>query len=414
MYSRTGASAYKEDLHNIIALCEALGNPHKKIKSIHIAGTNGKGSTSHMIASVLQTAGFKTGLYTSPHLKDFGERIRINGEMIEQHFVINFIKNTEAIIKKINPSFFELTVAMAFCYFVEKKVDVAVIETGLGGRLDSTNIITPELSVITNIGLDHTDILGSTLEKIATEKAGIIKPYIPVVIGEVLPQTEPVFRKIGLQQHAPLIIAPELYHVAATQFLNHKMVMEIADNQHSHTHLTLDLTGIYQTKNIITAYAAVKQLIQQGWTITAEQIEEGFKHTKNNTGLKGRWDVVQTNPVIIMDVGHNDAGFKEILHHLNTLYPNKKYHFIIGFVKDKDIEPILTRLPKSAQYYFTHAHIPRALPASALAKQAKDHGLSGEYFNHVNAALHAAKLNAAKEDIILICGSFFVLSEVSE
>lgn len=414
MFSRVGSSAYKENLDNTHALLKALGNPHKNFKSIHIAGTNGKGSSSHMLASALQTAGYNTGLYTSPHIKDFGERIRINGKMIDKDFVIQFIQDTKKIVTQISPSFFELTVAMAFLYFSTNEVDIAVIETGLGGRLDSTNVIIPELSIITNIGLDHTDILGDTLEKIANEKAGIIKSHIPIIVGEILPETLPVFQAAAKKMQSPLTLASNRYSINNTSYGEEgiSFIMEETDTKRK-INLTLDVLGIYQSKNTITAYSALQQLIKQGWGISGENIRDGFKNIKKNTGLFGRWDVLQHYPTIILDVGHNVSGFKEILHHLNTQYPNRNYHFIIGFVKDKNINSILATLPKKSTYYFTQAHIPRALDANNLKQQAEIYSLHGEVYEDVNRAVQLAKECAANEDIIIICGSFYVLSELA-
>ena len=309
MFSRIGAAAYKKDLTNTIALCEFLDNPHQHFKTIHIAGTNGKGSVSHMLASILQTAGYKTGLYTSPHLKDFRERIKVNGEMIPEDFVVDFTENIKPQIEKISPSFFEITVAMAFEYFAEQKVEIAIIETGLGGRLDSTNIISPELSIITNIGWDHMNMLGDSIEQIAIEKAGIIKPSIPVVVGEVLPETLPVFEKIAQEKNTKLHIASHLRNITNWRWDKNELIVEIVDVHHTdHKTYHLDLPGIYQTKNLLTVLEACHQLQQTGWKINDTIIKKALTQTKKLTGLYGRWEIIHHSPLAILDVAHNVDG----------------------------------------------------------------------------------------------------------
>lgn len=431
MYSRIGAAAYKEDLHNTIALCNAIDNPQNKFKSIHIAGTNGKGSTSHMLAAMLQQAGYKTGLYTSPHLKDFRERIKINGEMISQEFVVDFVQRTKTISEQIQPSFFELTVAMAFEYFETEKVDIAVIETGLGGRLDSTNIITPILSIITNIGYDHMDILGHTLEKIAAEKAGIIKPNVPVIIGEYLPETKPVFIDKAKECAAPVYFAQDEYAVSNTQYSMQLLSCDITSTEHNITeHFELDLNGLYQTKNIRTVLCAEGILMQHGFSIKNEDEKAALKNVKKLTGFYGRWDVISTNPTIVLDVAHNEDGIRQLLTQLSVVRgsltvvpgtssassvvhrPSSVVHILLGMVKDKDISKVLSILPKNAQYYFTNAHIERALPHKDLQEKAKAFDLNGESFDDVNEAIKAAKRNAAANDIIIVCGSVFLVAEV--
>ena len=415
MYSRIGAAAYKEDLHNTIALCNAIDNPQTKFKSIHIAGTNGKGSTSHMLAAILQQAGYKTGLYTSPHLKDFRERIKINGEMITQNFVVDFVERTKKISEQIQPSFFELTVAMAFDYFEKEKVELAVIETGLGGRLDSTNIITPILSIITNIGYDHMDILGNTLEKIAVEKAGIIKPKIPVVIGEYLPETKNIFIEKAKQCNAPIHFAQDEYVVSNINYTMQLLSCDVSSTEDNITEtFELDLNGLYQTKNICTVLCAEGILMQQGFNIKNTDEKQALKHTKKLTGLYGRWDVISSNPTVVLDVAHNEDGIKQLLHQLSIVSrPLSDLHFVLGMVKDKDILKVLSILPKNAQYYFCNAHIERALPHHELLEKAKPFKLNGESFDDVKEAIKAAKLNAAADDIIIICGSVFLVAEVS-
>lgn len=412
MFSRIGAVAYKKDLTNTIALCEILGNPHKKFKTIHVAGTNGKGSTSHMLAAVLQTVGYKTGLYTSPHLKDFRERIKVNGEMCEQDFIIDFVEKIKPYIDTIQPSFFEITVAMAFEYFAQQKVDVAVIEVGLGGRLDSTNVITPEVSVITNIGWDHMNLLGDTLEKIAYEKAGIIKENIPVVVGEYITETKPVFEKVAAEKNAPLIFAQEKRFVTEWKYEHHKLLATVVNKYNDeHEMYELDLPGVYQTKNLIAVLETVHQLQLKDWNISDKQIKEGLSKTKKITGLHGRWELVHENPAVILDVGHNEDGIKQIVEQLELTTYNQ-LHIIIGMVKDKAIEKVLLLLPKYANYYFTKAQIPRALPANELAEKAVGFGLQGKAFPEVNTALTAVLTHAHKDDLILICGSVFLVGEV--
>ncbi|MBK9486706.1 MAG: bifunctional folylpolyglutamate synthase/dihydrofolate synthase [Chitinophagaceae bacterium] len=422
MYSRIGAAAYKEDLHNTIALCNAIDNPQTKFKSIHIAGTNGKGSTSHMLAAMLQQAGYKTGLYTSPHLKDFRERIKINGEMISEDFVVDFVERTKTVSEEIKPSFFELTVAMAFDYFEKEKVDIAIIETGLGGRLDSTNIITPLLSIITNIGYDHMDLLGNTLEKIASEKAGIIKPNVPVIIGEYLPETKNIFIEKATQCHAPIYFAQDEYAVSNIHYTMQLLSCDITSTEHNITEtFELDLNGFYQTKNIRTVLCAEGILTQLGFPIKNEDEKQALKKVKKLTGLYGRWDVISSNPTIILDVAHNEDGIKQLLNQLSIVSRESSVvsrekaalHFIIGMVKDKDISKVLSILPKNAQYYFCNAHIERALPHKELLEKAKIFELNGESFDDVNEAIKAAKLNAAADGIIIVCGSVFLVAEVA-
>lgn len=414
MFSRIGAAAYKKDLHNTIELCNALHNPQKKFKSIHIAGTNGKGSTSHMLAALLQQAGYKTGLYTSPHLKDFRERIKVNGEMITEDFVIEFTQRTKALSEKIQPSFFELTVAMAFDYFALQNVDIAVIETGLGGRLDSTNIITPLVSIITNIGYDHMNILGDTLEEIASEKAGIIKPGVPVVIGEYLPQTKNIFINKANEGNSKIYFASDEYTVTdiipTTTALNctvKNIEHNIAEN------FTLDLNGLYQTKNLCTVLCAEGILMQQGFTIKDEAEKFALANTKKLTGLHGRWDIIAQHPSIVLDVAHNEDGIKQIIGQLALINNNNaKIHFVVGMVKDKEVSKVLSLLPADAVYYFTNAHIPRALPATELQSKAAAYKLQGNCFDDVNKAIAAAKQKAATTDLIIVCGSVFLVGEV--
>ncbi len=412
MFSRIGAAAYKADLTNTIRLCDALNNPQHKLKSIHIAGTNGKGSTSHMLSAILQTAGYKTGLYTSPHLKDFRERIKVNGEMVREEFVIDFTEKIKPLIEEIEPSFFEITVAMAFEYFAQQQVDVAVIETGLGGRLDSTNIITPELSIITNIGWDHMNILGDSLEKIAFEKAGIIKEGIPVVIGEVLLETGIVFEKTAKERNAPLSIASHKRQVVDWNWEKHELVVEVAEDHHTdHKKYHLDLPGVYQTKNLLTVLEACSQLQQLGWKIDDKVIHKGLQHTKKLTGLHGRWEIIHTSPLVVLDVAHNVDGMRQLVQQAEVTEHNQ-LHIVIGMVKDKEIERMLALLPKSAVYYFTKAQIPRALPEDELMETAGKLNLQGDSFPDVNKALEFALQHAHPDDLVIVCGSVFLVGEV--
>ena len=414
MFSRIGAAAYKADITNTILLCEAVGNPQEKFKSIHIAGTNGKGSTSHMLAAILQSAGYKTGLYTSPHLKDFRERIKINGEEISEEFVVDFTERISPFIDKIEPSFFEITVAMAFEYFEKNKVDIAIIETGLGGRLDSTNIIKPEVSVITNIGMDHMNLLGNTLEAIAGEKAGIIKKGIPAIIGAVLPETEKVFTDKALQVETSITIASQQKWISDWHHDKQHLVATVANHQEDEQQQTyeLDLPGIYQLKNLITVLETIKILRQKGWIIEEKFIKSGLKNVKKLTGLFGRWQILQQHPTIVLDVAHNEDGIRQIVQQLETeVYT--KLHIIIGMVKDKEIETVLSLLPQSATYYFTKAQIPRALDEVVLMNLAFKYNLSGASFPNVNDALTAAKTTAGNDDLILVCGSVFIVGEVN-
>ena len=412
LYSRIGAAAYKPNLDNTIRLCESLDNPHTKFKSVHIAGTNGKGSVSHILAAIFQTAGYKTGLYTSPHLKDFRERIKVNGEMISEEFVIDFTKRIKPLIEEIEPSFFEITVAMAFDYFEKQKVDIAIIETGLGGRLDSTNIITPELSIITNIGWDHVNILGDSLEKIATEKAGIIKQDVPVIVGEVLNETQPVFEKIAIEKKAPLSIASKKRQAIEWKWEKHELIVEVAeDHKTDHKVYRLDLAGLYQTKNLLTVLEACSQLQQQGWKIDEAIIHKALKQVKKITGLHGRWDIIHEHPLVVLDVGHNEDGIKQIVKQIE-LTDHHELHIILGMVNDKEIDNVLKLFPTKANYYFTQAQIPRALPAECLQQKAKAIGLKGKTYPDVNMALKEVKDMADKNDLILVCGSVFLVGEV--
>lgn len=413
LFSKIGAAAYKKDITNTVLLCEAAGNPQNKIKTVHVAGTNGKGSVSHMLAAIFQQCGYKTGLYTSPHLKDFRERIKVNGDFIEEGFVVSFVEKIKKVSEEIDPSFFELTVVMALEYFAEQETDIAIIETGLGGRLDSTNVITPVLSIITNIGYDHTNILGDTLEKIAFEKAGIIKPNVPVVIGESLLETKDIFLEKAKSTGSPIIFAQEKFSISNPVLKSKELEIEVQENNGVEKEkFTLDLNGIYQQKNLLTVLASVNELNRLGFNLEKKNILAALSAVKKTTGLHGRWDIIHQHPMIALDVAHNEDGIKQLLHQV-SLCSYKNLHIIFGIVKDKDADKILSLLPKKANYYFTKAQIPRALPEDELAAIASRYNLQGERFSEVNKALRTATDNASREDLIVICGSVFLVGEVS-
>jgi dihydrofolate synthase / folylpolyglutamate synthase len=414
MFSKLGASAIKSNLTNTIELCSRLGDPHKKFESIHVGGTNGKGSTSHMLSAILQIAGYKTGLYTSPHLRDFRERIRINGEMMPETAVVEFVQKQRKSIEELSPSFFEVTVAMAFDYFAREQVDIAVIEVGLGGRLDSTNVISPILSVITNIGYDHMNILGDTLPQIASEKAGIIKPHIPVVIGEKQQEVEDIFITAANRCKSEIVFASEEWDVRPDSRLQKAATLNlIATHSFQHTTyaLELDLWGSYQMKNIKAVLSAVQHLQNIGYIITSNHIQTALKQVTSLTGLMGRWQILNREPLTICDTGHNEDGILEVLKNINaTEYQD--LHMIIGMVKDKDVHKILSMLPTNAHYYFCQPALERAVPASELLKSAEKFGLEGRSYPTVKEALDAAKKNAGLNDLIFIGGSTFVVAEI--
>jgi dihydrofolate synthase/folylpolyglutamate synthase len=411
MFSRSGVKAYKADLNNTLELCNFLGNPERKIKTIHVAGTNGKGSVSHMLAAVLQNNGYKTGLYTSPHLKDFRERIKINGELMDEEFLVDFVEKTKGVSEEIEPSFFELTFVMALDYFACKKVDVAVIETGLGGRLDSTNVITPLLSVITNVSFDHMDILGNTLEKIAVEKAGIIKRNVPVVIGERNSATENIFKTKAAEMNAPVFFAEDSYEIISSVYQSASLQLEIANKKsEENIRLLLDLNGVYQQKNILTVLVAIN-VLKNHFRLERERIGDALARVKKLTGLFGRWEVIHEKPTVVLDVAHNEDGIKQLILQIAKL-KFSHLHIIFGMVKDKEIKKVLCQLPTSASYYFTKAHNPRALNQFELQSMAKEFDLKGETFVDVNKALKAAMERASQQDLIIVCGSVFVIAEV--
>jgi len=413
MYSRIGAAAYKADLINTQKLCAHLNNPENKFKSIHVAGTNGKGSTSHGLAAIFQSAGYKTGLYTSPHLKSFTERIRINGKEISQQNVVDFIGLNKDFIGELQPSFFELTVGMAFDFFAKEKVDIAIIETGLGGRLDSTNVIIPEISVITNISFDHVNLLGNTLKEIAKEKAGIIKNKIPVVINERQEEVKQVFNEKAQETNSTIFFASDKISIEHVSILNGKRNIEVRENGIKKYNLTTDLIGNYQFKNIAGIIETINIANQKGWNISVENIKEGLSEVNKLTGLKGRWQILSQAPLTVCDTGHNEAGINAIIEQLKN-YKYKKLFWIIGTVNDKDLNKILNLLPTDAYYFFCEPDIPRKLNAEILAEQAKIYNLKGEIIKNVNEALFEARKNASPNDLILIAGSNFIVSELNE
>ena len=393
-FQKVGKSAYKPGLQNAQALDEYFGFPHKKFKTIHIAGTNGKGSVSHMFASVLQEAGYKTGLFTSPHLKDFRERIKVNGLMVTEDEVVVWFEKNKNIIEKVKPSFFEMTSALAFDYFAEREVDIAVIETGLGGRLDSTNIISPILSIITNIGLDHTDLLGDTIEKIADEKAGIIKKNVPVVIGETQPEIKIVFEEKADEMMSEIVFADQKYQVeksflTTNQYRLYSIVSKDRKKKFFEG-LRTELLGEYQEKNVVTVLAAIDELKEKGIVITEHHVFRGLKNVVSLTGLLGRWQVLSEKPYIVCDTGHNVDGIKEIVKQIKSCKFEKLY-IVLGMVGDKDVESVLQILPKEAIYFYTKANIPRAMNEETLMELGKKYGLSGNCYDSVEEAYNTAK-----------------------
>ena len=406
-YQRVGQSAYKEGLDNSLALDAHFGYPHRSYRTIHVAGTNGKGSTSHLLAAVLNKAGYKVGLYTSPHLIDFRERIRVNGEMIDQQFVVDFVKNHREAFEPIMPSFFELTMEMAFLYFKHMEVDVAIIETGLGGRLDSTNIILPNLSIITNIGFDHIQYLGNTLPKIAAEKAGIIKPNTPVVIGEIEnEEVRAVFAAKAEQENATIVFAEESMDNFTSEISKDGWIL----NNDSYQNLRSELGGWVQNKNARTVLTAIHELMKMDYKIPNQAVYQGFANVVELTALMGRWQTLQENPKVVCDTGHNDHGVRYIVEQLG-MESYETLHIVFGVANDKDSAAILSMLPKDAVYYFTQASIERALNVNILAETAHQYGLKGNKYNTVELAMKAAKENANKNDFIFIGGSSFVVAD---
>jgi dihydrofolate synthase/folylpolyglutamate synthase len=412
-YHRIGKAAYRSDLKNIILLDNYFKNPHLKYPTIHVAGTNGKGSVTHMIASVLQEAGYKTGLYTSPHLKDFRERIKVNGEMISENEVVTFVTKHKDIIESLKPSFFEMTVAMAFNYFAECNVDVAVIEVGLGGRLDSTNIIKPVLSVITNIGHDHLDLLGDTLEKIAVEKAGIIKRNVPVIISETQPETKNVFIKKAEENGTSIMFADEVFSCDLKQNKNltsgrEYLMTELSTNNKLKGKTFLG--GNYQSKNLQAVFTAFK-LLKNIFKVSEKNVSEGIRNVIINTGIQGRWQILSSSPLTICDTGHNKEGLEYVMNQIKKV-PSSALHIVIGFVNDKDLGSVLPLFPTNAIYYFTKASVPRALNEIKLKMEAEKYGLAGQSYPDVRTALYWARKQANESDVIFIGGSTFVVAEV--
>ncbi|NMC98504.1 MAG: bifunctional folylpolyglutamate synthase/dihydrofolate synthase [Bacteroidales bacterium] len=406
VFHQIGSSAYKPGLENTIRILTALHQPQNSFRSIHVAGTNGKGSVSHFLSSILQSAGFKTGLYTSPHLVDFGERIRVNGETIDKQFVVDFVENHKSLIEKVQPSFFEITMAMAFDYFAKSEVDVAVIEVGLGGRLDSTNIIQPELSIITNISFDHEEFLGHTLPEIAAEKAGIIKPHTPVVIGEALSETKPVFIQKAFEMNAPIFFSEDSRQVFFERYEENRMWVKTSDGKS----YLVGLTGNYQLKNIATVLTAVDQLRKTNFEITEINLKEGLEKVIEKTGLQGRWQIISSSPKIIADTGHNPGGIAFVSQQLKT-QQFRTLRMVFGMVNDKDIDTVLTLLPKNGVYYFTQAKIKRAFPSEDLLQKGQLAGLNGKAFSTIEEAIKVALNEADKEDLIFIGGSNYVVGE---
>jgi dihydrofolate synthase/folylpolyglutamate synthase len=407
MFQRVGAQAIRKGLSNTIELCEALGNPQNTFDAIHIAGTNGKGSTSHMLAAVLQKAGYKTGLYTSPHLKQFTERIRVDGSEVNRGYVVEFVNRIQPLIQKIQPSFFEITVAMAFDYFASMKVDVAVVEVGLGGRLDSTNIVHPILSVITNIGMDHQDILGDTVEMIAREKAGIIKHGVPVVISERQEEVDQIFCEVAISCQAPIYFAGDRIVVKKTGdefaiYKNKELYLDKVD---------LDLKGSYQRRNLLGVIQSIDLLRERGFELTDAVVIEGLASVTTLTGLRGRWQKLGENPLIICDTGHNAEGIEQVVRQIRS-EPFVKLFIVLGMVRDKDISRVLGLLPKEARYFFCQSKIPRAMDAVKLREKGLEFGLQGEVIYDVNDAIDAARKNATDKDMIFIGGSTFVVAEI--
>lgn len=411
MYHRIGDAAYKADLDNTLALLKVLKEPQKGLKFVHVAGTNGKGSVSNFLAAILQSAGYKTGLYTSPHLKDFRERIRINGKMIPEKYVTEFVQKYKTQFEKIEPSFFEWSVALAFDYFRAEKPDVAIIETGLGGRLDSTNVINPIFSIITNIGMDHTALLGDTLEKIATEKAGIIKPGTPVVIGESQ-QIKNVFVKKAKTENSRIVFADKEYKAALKTNNQLKLVVDVFERRSVvQKNMEVGIAGMYQVKNVQTVFSAINVLHQKGFLIKSDAVLKGFKNVMALTGFAGRWHILSQEPLTIADTGHNAEGLRHVVEQIERI-PFKNLHFVLGIASDKSIEDMLSLLPKKGTYYFCKANVPRALEENELRQRAHAYGMQGESYNTVKEAFEKARSTAQKDDLIFVGGSTYVVAEV--
>ncbi|AHM58835.1 bifunctional folylpolyglutamate synthase/dihydrofolate synthase [Flammeovirgaceae bacterium 311] len=410
MFQRIGAAAFKKDLSNTVRLCKALDYPHLKFPAVHVAGTNGKGSSSHTLAAILHAAGYKTGLYTSPHLKDFTERIRINGKAISQQEVVDWVARHKNLVEEVQPSFFELTVGMAFDWFAREKVDIAIIETGMGGRLDSTNVITPLVSLITRIGLDHTAFLGNTLPAIAAEKAGIIKPKVPVVISQRQPQVVEVFEETARKQHSPIFFAEDTY---SASWRSAGVLQILKDNQPWLPAQPTDLKAQYYAANIPGILKVVELLGRQRYQITEEAIAAGISGVCRVTGLKGRWQVLGEHPLVVADVSHNPDGMLHLMQQVEQIR-HQRLFILLGMVADKDVSSTLELLPKEAFYFYCRADIPRAMSAEALSEIAQQHGLQGIVIPDVNQALKQARHLASADDIVMITGSTFVVAEINE
>ncbi|MBE8713641.1 bifunctional folylpolyglutamate synthase/dihydrofolate synthase [Sphingobacterium hungaricum] len=413
MFTRDGASAFHKDLDRTLAICESLGNPQHQFKSIHVGGTNGKGSSSHMLAAALATAGYKTGLYTSPHLVDFRERIRINGEMITERAVIDFVNTNKNLFETIKPSFFEATVGMAFQYFAAQKVDIAIIEVGLGGRLDSTNVIQPEVALITNVSMDHMNLLGDTLQEIAGEKAGIIKANTPIIISEHNSLIDSIFIAKANEVHAPIAFASDSFHVRRESRTKAGNEIDVENSTTQITYeLLLDLQGSYQSKNVLGVLAVLDELNRQGnYHISNLDIKSALSQVQLLTGFQGRWQTISQDPLLICDTGHNEDGIKEVIKNLQTI-PYSRLHFVIGAMKDKDLSHILPLLPNDAIYYFSAPDMPRAMPATELKDIALTYGLQGNAYASVMDAVEAAKSAYQPSELIFVGGSNFVVAEL--
>ena len=417
MFQRVGAAGFKKGLGNTLVLAEALGHPERRFRSVHVAGTNGKGSSSHQLAAVLQAAGYKVGLYTSPHLREFTERIRVNGQELAPEYLVDWVAKWRPLFEEVQPSFFEMCVALAFAYFAEQRVDIAIVEVGLGGRFDSTNIITPLVSLITNISYDHQALLGNTLPEIAGEKAGIIKSGIPVVVSQTQPEVVDVFRKEAAAKLAHLVFADEVYQATfAGEAAPETGLRPLAITQHGRPYLAnaeLGLPGDYQQLNLPGVLATLDELRALGFRITEAAARTGLRQVKQLTGLRGRWSILGRRPFVVCDTGHNAAGLGIVMAQLQRV-PHQRLHLVIGTVNDKDVAGMLALLPPEGLFYFCAAHIPRALPAVELASQAAALGLMGQAYESVAAAVAAARAAASPDDAIFIGGSTFVVAEVEE
>ena len=417
MYQRVGAVGFKKGLGNTLVLAEALGHPERQFRSVHVAGTNGKGSSSHLLAAVLQAAGYKVGLYTSPHLREFTERIRVNGQELPAEYLVEWVDRWRSLFEEVQPSFFEMCVALAFAYFAEQRVDVAIVEVGLGGRFDSTNIITPLVSLITNISFDHQALLGNTLPEIAGEKAGIIKPGVPVVVSQSQPEVADVFKREAAAQLAHLVFADQIYHATfAAEPSAETGLRPLYITQHGRPYLPnaeLGLPGDYQQFNLPGVLATLDELRAQGFRITEAAVRTGLRQVTALTGLRGRWSIIGRRPLVVCDTGHNAAGLRLVVAQLRRL-KYQKLHLVIGTVNDKDVPAMLALLPAGGTYYFCAANIPRALPAQELAASATEAGLAGQAYDSVAAAVAAARAAAGPDDVVFIGGSTFVVAEVDD